>query len=67
MFDTQMVAELREMAVKVTKHISHAKGDGAVYLLGSRDMLLSLAKAYEKRCPLAVLFFNSPVIVTKEA
>lgn len=67
MYNTQMITELREIAKEVEELRARAKGKVAAYYEGSRDILLQMAAMYERRCPLAVLFFNSPVIVTKEA
>lgn len=66
MYNAQMVAELREIAKEVEELRARAKGNVAAYYQGSRDILLQMAASYERRCPLAVLFFNSPVVV-KEA
>lgn len=67
MFDDLQVMELRLMAVAVDKlRASTQKPQESAYYQGGRDILLGVANLYEKRCPLAVMFFQRPVEV-KEA
>lgn len=64
MSEAQLIAELREIAKGVEGLRVRAKEEPVVaYYTGSRDILLRLANLYEMRCPLAVAFFNSPVVV----